>query len=101
MNVPTAKFVRFREDRYWDGTRPIVGFAAKEMVKSLLSTDEMATLFGGYLEYEDSAGEHRFLGVWGDRKVGRFLRLLRERGALIEVEEAMPSQFRQRHRASR
>lgn len=79
----------------------MVGFTDKETVKSLFSTEEMSGLFGGYLEYENNAGSQRYLGVWGDRKVGKFLRMLRERGALIEKAEAAPGQFRQRHRAAR
>jgi hypothetical protein len=96
-----SKFFRFQEERYWSGSLPVVGFAAKEIVASLVSLDEMGAIFGGYLEYENEGGERRYLGVWGDRKVGQFLRLLRARGAVLEVEEASPGQFRQRHRASR
>ena len=80
---------------------PIVGFAAKDIVRSLIDKDEMSALFGGYLEYETQGGDERYPGVWGDRKVAKFLRLLRERGALVEVEQPLPGRFRQRHRASR
>src|SRR3954454_24198043 len=96
-----SKFFRFREERYWGGSLPVVGFAEKELVAPLVSLDEMSAIFGGHLEYENEGGEQRFLGVWGDRKVDRFLRLLRARGAVLEVEEASPARFRQRHRASK
>jgi hypothetical protein len=75
-----------------------VGFAQKEIVKSLMSADEMSTIFGGYVEYENAGGSQQYLGVWGDRKVAQFLRLLRQRGVAMEIEEAVPSDFRQRHR---
>jgi len=101
LDVLPSKFFKFKETRYWAGSRPLVGFAAKYLVKSLIDTDELSELFGGYLEYENEAGDQRYLGVWGDRKVARFLRLLRDRGALVEVEETLPTHFRQRHRASR
>jgi len=96
----SSKFYRFREERFWSGSQPVVGFAADETVKSLCSTEEMTAMFGGYLEYEDVDGGGKYLGVWGDRKVGRFLKLLRERGAVLEIEHPSPSRFRQRHRAS-
>jgi hypothetical protein len=95
-----SKFFRFREERYWSGSQPVVGFAADETVKSLCSTEEMTEIFGGYLVYEDVDGSQKYLGVWGDRKVGQFLRLLRERGAALEIEQRPPSRFRQRYRAS-
>lgn len=94
----SSKFFKFREERYWRGSLPVVGFVAAEIVKSLCSTEEMITIFGGYLEYEDVGGGQRYLGVWGDRKVGRFLKLLRERGAALETENPSPSRFRLRHR---
>ena len=96
-----SKFFRFREKRYWNGSQPVVGFAADETVKSLCSTEEMAAIFGGYLVYEDVDGGRKYLGVWGDRKVGRFLRLLQERGAALETDHSSPGRFRQRYRASR
>ena len=77
-----------------------MGFAADETVKSLCSIEEMKAIFGGYFVYEDVGGSQRYLGVWGDRKVGRFLRLLRERGAALETELPSPGRFRQRYRAS-
>ncbi|MDI1285541.1 MAG: hypothetical protein PSV46_14205 [Reyranella sp.] len=99
--MPLPKFFRFREQRYWKGSRPVVGFASKELVSSLFDIEEMSEIFGGYLEYEDGDGSLRYLGVWGDRKVGRFLLLLRERGAMLQIEEADPDQFRQRRRVSK
>jgi hypothetical protein len=96
-----SKFFRFREERYWNGSQPVVGFAADETVKSLCSTEEMTAIFGGYLVYENVDGSQKYLGVWGDRKVGRLLRLLRERGAALETDHPSPSRFRQRYRASR
>ena len=83
--MTATRFFRFREQLYGHGSQPIVGFAAKEVVSSVVSLREMGAFFGGYLEYEKEGGEWRYLGVWGDRKVGRFLRLLRERGAVLEV----------------
>lgn len=95
-----SKFFTFREERrYWRGSQPVVGFAAEEVVKSICSTDEITKIFGGYLVYEDVGGNQKFLGVWGHRKVGQFFRLLQERGAELEIERPVPSQFRQRRRS--
>jgi hypothetical protein len=95
---PPARFFRFREERYWRGSPPIVGLAPKELVTSCVSTEELGAIFGGHAEYESAGGNQRYLGVWGNRKVAQFLRLLRERGAAIAIEEATPGEFRQRHR---
>ena len=78
----------------------MVGFAPKDLVRGLVSDKEMSEIFGGHLEYEEISSGQRYLGVWGNRKVNHLLRLLRERGAIIEVEHPEPSLFRQRHRAS-
>jgi hypothetical protein len=99
LNVPEPKFITFREIRYWPGSRPVVGFAPKVIVRAFVSGEELRAIYGGYLEYEDCNGE-RYLGVWGARKVNRFLRLLQDRGAAITVENGDPDQFRQRFRAS-
>jgi hypothetical protein len=100
MSDQPIKLIRFLEERYWSGSLPVVGFAAKESVEALISADEMSALFGGYLEYQDVSGSNRYLGVWGDRKVSQFLRELRARGAAVELEASEPSRFRQRHRRS-
>ncbi len=91
MSDQPIKLIRFLEERYWSGSLPVVGFAAKESVEALISADEMSALFGGYLEYEDVSGSNRYLGVWGDRKVSQFLRELRARGAAVELEPSEPS----------
>jgi len=101
MSGPPANFFTYREEKYWKGSQPVVGFAPSEMVKSLFSLEELTAIFGGYLEYEDTGGGQKYLGVWGDRKAGKFLQLLRNRGALVEKRDAAPGQFRQRHRASK
>lgn len=93
------KFYRFREEHGWTGSQPIVGIADKDVVRSFVSADEMADLFGGYVEYEDTAQTKRLVGVWSDRVVAQFLGFLRER-IEVEVIEATPSDFRQHHRAS-
>jgi hypothetical protein len=101
LDVPQAKFITFREERYWRGSKPIVGFAPKITVRALVSNEEMAAIFGGHLEYEDRTSGERYLGVWGARKANRFLRLLRKRGGVIALENGEPDQYHQRHRASR
>lgn len=99
--VPQTKFITFKEEPYWPGSQPIVGFAPKLIVRTHVSSEEMCVVFGGYVEYEDFGDGERYLGVWGARKVNRFLRLLRDRGAAIAVETGQPDHYRQRFRASR
>ena len=53
------RFFTFREERGWAGSQAVVGFASKELVKSLVSIDELSEIFGGYLEYESRDGEQR------------------------------------------
>jgi hypothetical protein len=96
-----VRFLRFREERYWRGSQPVVGLAPREFVASRVSAEDLSVIFGGYVEYESADGNQRYLGVWGDRKVAQFLRLLREGGAAIEVEGTVPVNFRQRHQAVR
>jgi len=59
-------------------------YAARRFV----STHDLDQLFFGHVVYGDDAGR-RFVGVWGNRTVSRFLRLLRERGASF-VQHASP-----------
>ena len=93
------KLHRFREERGWKGSQPIVGIAEKNAVISFVSTEAVARLFGGYIEYEHRQNATRFVGVWSDRTLARFAKFLRERTE-IEVVPLLADDFRQLHRAS-
>lgn len=88
-------FLRFRAAQGWAGSQPIVGLAPLAAVAALLSPEEMAAAYGGLTMYEDAQGR-AYLGVWGARKVGRFLALLRTRGLAPRVSDTPPQGLRQR-----
>ena len=88
-------FLRFRAAQGWAGSQPIVGLVLLAAVTALLSPEEMTATFGGLTLYEDAQG-YAYLGVWGARKVGRFLALLRTRGLAPRVSDAPPKGLRQR-----
>jgi len=92
-------FFRFRATTGWVGSQPVVGLAPLAVVVALLSRDEMTAAFGGLAKYEDAQG-CTYLGVWGARRVGRFLALLRTRGLAPRVSDVPPEGLRQRWRAS-
>lgn len=59
-------------------------------IEQYIKADEFIDLFGGYATWrppdiptEMMSGEA--LGVWGNRNISRFRRILRERGAEFEV----------------
>lgn len=59
---------------------------ARDFIEHYISEDELCLIFGGYIISCTGRPEQQFLGIWGIRKASRFRRLLRERGALFEVE---------------
>jgi hypothetical protein len=58
--------------------------AERVCVENLIKLDEFALLFGGWM-LSDSQNGLKYLGVWGHRNARRFRRLLRERGAQIQI----------------
>ncbi len=92
-------FFRFRATTGWAGSQPVVGLAPFTAVAALLSRDEITAAFGGLAKYEDAQG-CTYLGVWGARRVGRFLALLRTRGLAPRVSDVPPKGLRQQWRAS-
>ncbi len=97
-NGAAPVFLRFRATQGWAGSQPVVGLAPLAVVTALLSQEEMAAAFGGLARYEDAQGR-AYLGVWGARKVGRFLALLRTRGLAPQVLDGLPEGLRQRWRS--
>jgi hypothetical protein len=65
---------------------------SRQWVEQYIPLEEFAQLFGGYLiwrepETKTSEMPNEGLGVWGKRKVSRFQRILRERGAVFRLIE--------------
>ncbi len=91
-------FLRFQAARGWAGSQPVVGLAPFAAVTALVSHEELTAAFGGLTRYEDAQGR-TYLGVWGARKVGRFLTMLRTRGLVPQVSDTLPEGLRQQWRA--
>ena len=94
----TPVLLRFRAAQGWAGSQPVVGLVPLAAVAAVLSQEEMAAAFGGLARCEDAQGR-AYLGVWGARKVGRFLALLRTRGLALQVSDGLPEGLRQRWRS--
>ena len=81
----------FKPDWFIDGRSTLFAAKAhKTWVLQFVSEDELCELFGGYATWRAPAepspempGEA--IGVWGRRKVARFKRILRDRGAGFNV----------------
>ncbi|HET9341606.1 MAG TPA: hypothetical protein VFO25_01660 [Candidatus Eremiobacteraceae bacterium] len=46
---------------------------------------ELASEFGGHALLYDGTADQHYVGLWGKKKVSRFRRLMRERGAQFEL----------------
>ncbi len=55
----------------------------EQYIQHFLSYHEMSEQFGGYALMRDRGTDKYYLGIWGKKKVPRFRRLLRERGAQL------------------
>ena len=68
---------------------PYVLKGDREWIERYIPIDEFLDLFGGYATWrppdEPSEVMGEGLGVWGNRNISRFRRILRERGAEFEV----------------
>jgi hypothetical protein len=65
---------------------------SRQWIEQYIPLEEFAQLFGGYLiwretETKTSEMPDEGLGVWGKRKVSRFQRILRDRGAVFKLIE--------------
>ena len=75
-------------------TRALFCVGPEPFVEEFIPRAELAAAFGGWARFVRDATGERWLGVWGARKASRFRRLLRERGAVFAVEEALPADIR-------
>lgn len=53
-DVPPSKFFKFKEERCWAGSRPVVGFAAKEIVGQQIYAFALGVLYAYWLEKSKS-----------------------------------------------
>lgn len=58
-------------------------------INTYFTLQELEREFHGYLQAKSPS--QTYLGVWSARTCSRFRRLLRERGALFKVVDALPS----------
>ena len=90
---------QFTESRkYWRGAAPIVCIGPASQICALIDHDEMKMTFGGYVIYESGEGSE-YVGVWGGRNASRMRRMLRERGAGINVLPDLPQHLRMKVRS--
>lgn len=80
----------FKEDFREGQSNRTVCIGRKVAVEAALGTSDFGPLFGGSITYRDDKGVE-YLGVWGRRKAQRFRRLLRERGADVNLSHDRPS----------
>lgn len=70
----------------------LVALAPRNRVLKHIPIEDFQSLFGGHIGR--LVGRSEYLGVWGARKVSRFRRILRERGATIRVLGGEPRAVR-------
>jgi hypothetical protein len=87
---------QFTETR-WRGSSPNVCIGRLSEICALIDRDEMATMFGGYIVYEAGQGDE-YVGVWGGRNASRMRRILRERGATLNLLPGLSSDLRMKIR---
>jgi hypothetical protein len=75
------------------GSQRMVCIGLLTSVTEVLGQSEMDELFGGWIIYTTPEMD-AYLGVWGERKVKKFRRILRERGASISLERSKPDAAR-------
>lgn len=85
------KLFEFKTNWYGDGrsARCVIKGPRRQVLKYIPKKDFLS-LFGGYVVWKKPRPRHpdmpdKAIGVWGRRKVSRFRRILRERGAEFEV----------------
>jgi len=90
---------QFTESRkYWRGSAPTVCIGPASNVCALIDRDEMTATFGGYVIYEGTGGAE-YVGVWGGRNASRMRRMLRERGATVNLLPDVPQHLRMKVRS--
>ena len=77
---------------YINGHPTMVSQGPLDAIEKLITRSEFDSLFGGYVIHLGNGGK-KYLGVWSVRLCSRFRRILRERGAEIEVREIDGSRF--------
>ena len=79
----------FRDGFAGRGGATNICVACREEAEPVLPLAEVDDLFYGYVVYEAEDGSE-FVGVWGARNAARFRRLLRERGASLQLMPSSP-----------
>ncbi len=79
----------FRDGSAGRGEATNVCVVRREHTEHVLPLSELDAVFRGYVLYEAEDGAE-FVGVWGGRNASRLRRLLRERGASLQVRRSSP-----------
>lgn len=79
----------FRDGFAGRGADTHVCVADAKQSDPFISKDEIDRTFFGYVLFGQPLGKS-YVGVWGARNASRFRRLLRERGADVEIKQSAP-----------
>ena len=91
-------FFEFAEDRYWVGEPKLVAVGPAEVVRSVMTEEQLLKTFGAYVAYVDDYSGRSFLGVWHPPRIQHFYRELRDRGAPLDIVTERPARLRLRER---
>jgi len=79
----------FRDGFAGRGEATNVCVVRRDQAEFVLPLSEVDALFYGYVLYASEDGAE-FVGVWGARNAARFRRLMRERGAKLQLMKSSP-----------
>ena len=82
----------FRDPHFAPAGDTVVCIANRAQMKAFIKKSEMGSLFSGYVVFRDRPWPwgQSYIGVWGERNASKFRRLLRERGANVQIVEHAP-----------
>jgi len=89
-NIAIEKLYEYRANTQ---SSPVIQGRA-EFIERFIPQPEMQRIFGGFIRSRDWDAGQEYLGVWGARKISRFRRILRERGASFVVEHCESPPFK-------
>lgn len=89
-----AVFFEFLDDRYWLGAPRAVAVGPTDVVRATLTEEQLLAAFGGYVAYVDDQDGQTYLGVLGEHRIQRFLKVLRAKGVAVETIDQRPRKLR-------
>lgn len=89
-----AVFFEFLDDRYWLGAPRAVAVGPTDVVSASLTEQQLLAIFGGYVAYVDDHDGQTYLGVLGQHRIGRFLKVMRATRVSFETIGQRPRRLR-------